>query len=511
MSRATSCYQSRSLVVVIVRQSFRGVWLNQTGLKPYLVNGNRGSRATSTTAGYNKPKREAKASKSEHKTKARITTMMPSPRKRAVVLATVFCSFMFQDTAAFDSLRTANTRASVVAPWTTTINKKPVASLPWSTTRPSKKYSFSLSLSLADQFKEGTDEGVETQEPQATSLLVKLASSAFGASSPFGALALVACVVIFHESGHYLNAKVLGVPVDEFSVGVGPKLLSFEAFGDTFSLRALLLGGYVSINQAALLTLPWLQRINILSAGVLFNFLLSFLIYTGQILVGKGLPIAVFGQGIVVCGLDKGAAAKGSLRKGDTIEAVNGKTLLTEPTSSEMEVQRAISKLIDEVQATPEGETVVFTVLNPKTSQVKNVKIKPKCTQFGKPSLGVFLIPNYVGVDTRKTDSNPLEAAAFAATHVATATKDTAIGLVTFTGDLLSGKTGSSEYSVSGPVGVIKRASEVVKTKDWDTVLKYVAAISINFGVINCFPIPPSDGFQILYTAAEAFWKQTQQ
>jgi membrane-associated protease RseP (regulator of RpoE activity) len=57
-------------------------------------------------------------------------------------------------------------------------------------------------------------------------------------------------------------------------------------------------------------------------------------------------------------------------------------------------------------------------------------------------------------------------------------------------------------------VGVIKRASEVIETQDWDIVLKYAAAVSINLGVINCFPIPPSDGFQILFTAAQALWQK---
>jgi membrane-associated protease RseP (regulator of RpoE activity) len=325
------------------------------------------------------------------------------------------------------------------------------------------------------------------------------------ASSPLGALAVLACVVLYHESGHYLTAKSFGVQIDEFSVGIGPKLLGFRAFGDQFNLRALPMGGYVNFNAASLLALPILPRIQILAAGVVFNLLLAFLIYTGQILAGKGLPVAVFDAGILVSGLDKGAAAKGLLRTGDVIEAVNGKPLLTSPTSSEMEVQRAISNLIDEVQATPEGESVVFTVLNPKTSKVTNVKIKPK-RKGGRASLGVFLMPNFVGVDARETD-NPFEAAAFAASHVASITKETAIGLITFTGDFFSGKAGSSEYSVSGPVGVIKRASEVVKTQDWDTVLKYTAAVSINLGVINCFPIPPSDGFQIIFTAAEALWK----
>lgn len=53
---------------------------------------------------------------------------------------------------------------------------------------------------------------------------------------------LISCL---QEAGHYLAARSFGIAVEEFSVGVGPKILGFQAFGDDFSLRALPLGGYV--------------------------------------------------------------------------------------------------------------------------------------------------------------------------------------------------------------------------------------------------------------------------
>lgn len=330
--------------------------------------------------------------------------------------------------------------------------------------------------------------------------------------SPLGAITLLSCIVLFHELGHYVTAKSMGVTVDEFSVGIGPKLLGLQlpfSSGDPFSLRALPLGGYVRLNLASLAILPWFLRMEILAAGVLFNLLLSFLIYTGLILVGdKGLPAAVFDRGIAVSGMDKGAPAQGLLRPGDVIEAVNGKSLLTAPTMSELQVNRAISKLIDEVQATPDGESVIFTVLQSKTGRVKNVPVKPQESQklSGKRTVGVYLSPNYIGVDSRKKTDNPLDAAAWSASQVATMTKDTVIGLWVFAGDVLQGKAASSEYRLSGPVAVVKRASNIVKTQEWETVFKYAAAASINLAVLNCFPIPPSDGFQILMTGLQAFW-----
>jgi membrane-associated protease RseP (regulator of RpoE activity) len=64
-------------------------------------------------------------------------------------------------------------------------------------------------------------------------------------ASPVGAVAVLAGVILIHESGHYLAARVFGIEVEEFSIGVGPKVLGFQAFGNDFNLRAFPLGGYV--------------------------------------------------------------------------------------------------------------------------------------------------------------------------------------------------------------------------------------------------------------------------
>lgn len=66
------------------------------------------------------------------------------------------------------------------------------------------------------------------------------------AASPIGSVVILAGIVVVHELGHYLAAKRIGVSVEEFSVGFGPKLFGFQRpNGDEFNLRALPLGGYV--------------------------------------------------------------------------------------------------------------------------------------------------------------------------------------------------------------------------------------------------------------------------
>jgi len=67
--------------------------------------------------------------------------------------------------------------------------------------------------------------------------------------SPLGSLGVVATIVLVHEAGHYLAARSLKMKVDEFSIGVGPKLFGFTAFGNDFSLRGLPIGGYVKFPE----------------------------------------------------------------------------------------------------------------------------------------------------------------------------------------------------------------------------------------------------------------------
>lgn len=341
--------------------------------------------------------------------------------------------------------------------------------------------------------------------PPSSPLLIQLASS------PLGAIVVLLGVVLFHESGHYLAAKALGVHPEEFSVGFGPKITGIQAFGDEFNLRAVPFGGYVRFSAFNLLQLSWQERVAISSAGPVFNFFLAFLFYFIQIFNsgGTGLMQYIFDQGVIVSGTaGPDAAANGIVRRGDLIVAVNSTPVPTiSPKSpSEDEAQRAISKIITTVQSTPDGESVQLSILrNRKASNPLDLRIRPKLNDAGTPSIGIFLEPNVVGAELLQSDS-PLEAASLAFQYTWVLSREIAIGLVTFARDFVSRK--KSEYGVRGPLGVIERASEVVATQDRRTILNYAAGISINFGVVNLFPVPPSDGFQIAFVVAETLWQQ---
>jgi membrane-associated protease RseP (regulator of RpoE activity) len=387
--------------------------------------------------------------------------------------------------------------------------------------------------------------------------------------------------------------------VEEFSIGVGPKLLGFRAFGDEFNLRAIPLGGYVRFpenynstlvreqEQAALkaardfdaqqerdlkykivnaLTLgalddsrrrdekarraklrlesapyrqswwsrfrgssvkeepdildiedvkidyyddpkllqnrPWFERAVVLSAGVVFNLILAFFIYFGEICYGPGVPRPIFAPGALITATPRpDAPANGLLRKGDVIVAVNGGGVSRSSSPLAGEAQKSISDLISMIRATPDGESLHLTIFRRGDDAPIQVDVRPQRVRDGPQTIGVLLSPNFVQSKVIRATS-VLDGSVKAAEYVGILTRETAQGLLSIVGDVLKGKGAGNQ--ISGPIGLIKTGSEVVATQDWSSILTFAAAISINLAVVNALPLPALDGGQLLFVLSEA-------
>lgn len=88
-------------------------------------------------------------------------------------------------------------------------------------------------------------------------------------------LLLLNLLIIIHEFGHFLAAKLTKVDVLEFSVGMGPKIFSKKINNTNYSIRLFLIGGYVQLNEENYKDASWLKQIFILLSGALFNFLFA--------------------------------------------------------------------------------------------------------------------------------------------------------------------------------------------------------------------------------------------
>lgn len=110
---------------------------------------------------------------------------------------------------------------------------------------------------------------------------------------------VLSVLVMFHEFGHFIVAKLSGSRVNEFSIGFGPRLLK-KKYGETeYSFRALLFGGYVALegedeksnDPRAIVNKPWPVRLAVFAAGPLMNILLAFLLlFIVFFSIGRPIP-----------------------------------------------------------------------------------------------------------------------------------------------------------------------------------------------------------------------------
>lgn len=153
--------------------------------------------------------------------------------------------------------------------------------------------------------------------------------------SIIAAVLLFGLMIFVHELGHFLAAKACGVRVNEFAIGMGPKLLSFGKKETKYSLRLLPLGGYCamegededSLDPKAFGNKKVWQRIIIVVAGVTMNFLFGYLL----LLIGMGffMPMndgqVLFGTTTIAGHVEElPPSYQSGLRAGDTILTVNG-------------------------------------------------------------------------------------------------------------------------------------------------------------------------------------------
>lgn len=313
-------------------------------------------------------------------------------------------------------------------------------------------------------------------------------------------LFILTVLVFVHEMGHYWVARRNRVRVDVFSIGFGPELYGWtDRVGTRWKISAVPLGGYVKMygesgfDDAAAEPDPELravsfahkslaQRTAIVAAGPIANFLFAIVVLA--ILFGVlGNPLPLAGVGTVQPGT---AAAEAGLEPGDRILSVAG-----EAVTSFEDLRRVVSANAGErVEIVIErGGAPRVLAATPKPHRIVDKSGEEKVIGL----LGVAPDPEQIGYERQ----DPLSATWMAVER----TVSLSARILSYVGEMITGTRTAEE--LGGPIRIAQLSGEMAQGGVVSLVL-FMAALSINLGLINLFPIPMLDGGHLVYYGFEA-------
>ena len=334
------------------------------------------------------------------------------------------------------------------------------------------------------------------------------------------AVFVFSAVIAIHEFGHFAVAKLCGVQVNEFSIGMGPVLLKKMHHGTQYSLRALPVGGFVALegeespesqqaereersdleerplsqrsgadgspngralkgeelSQPAgkpLNEAPVWQRALIMAAGACMNFLLGFVVMV-ILLAAQNEPIT----SRVIYAVEDGAlCGQTGLEAGDKVLAVNGRRCFV------------ANDMLYELMRT-EDYSASFTVLRDgKKVELPRVQFDTWQDEDGETHMSL----GFTVYGIKKTPVNVVKEAWNSVLYY---------GRIIFTSlmDLLRGR--ESINALSGPVGIVTAIGQAA-SYGWQDLLELLVLITVNLGIFNLLPFPALDGGKVVFLLIE--------
>jgi regulator of sigma E protease len=315
--------------------------------------------------------------------------------------------------------------------------------------------------------------------------------------SILSAIILLGIIIFIHEMGHFLFAKLMGVRVQKFSLGFGPRLIG-KQYGDTeYLISAIPFGGYVKMlgetpgdelqeeeRPFAYNYQPVWKRFTIVFSGPFFNILFAVIIFFFSFLYG--LPVLVAEIGAI---MPNTPAEKAGLMKGDRITVIDGIPI------QQWEEMTGI------IHRSP-GKTLTFTVKrNENTFPISIIPEKKKVPDIFGEGKEVGLIgikPSGASFTKRESFGNAL-------TESIEKTWEMSVLTVVSIWKLIQRVIPMD--TIGGPILIVQMAGEQA-SRGAQNFFIFMAIININLGVLNLLPIPVLDGGHILFLGIEAIRKK---
>jgi len=316
-------------------------------------------------------------------------------------------------------------------------------------------------------------------------------------------LVVLTGIVFVHEWGHYIAARICGVRVETFSIGFGPELFGRNArSGTRWKVSAIPLGGYVKFygdagaastpgetvdrmtaeeRRVSFHHKPVGQRMFIVAAGPLANFIFAILIYAG-LFAFNGQPYTAPVVGEVVAG---SAADTAGFRAQDRVLSIDGRKI------ERFEDIRAAIVLATgnelDVKVLRQGEVVALTVVPRRVEVPDGFGGVARIGQIGVRSAGAVELVRH----------GPLTALWAGVRETGQVVNST----LTYLGRVIRGA--ESGEDLGGPLRIAKMSGDVAQFGIGGLIL-LTAMLSVSIGLVNLFPVPLLDGGHLVYYAVEA-------
>ena len=291
---------------------------------------------------------------------------------------------------------------------------------------------------------------------------------------------IIFCLLItVHEFGHLITAKAVGIKVNEFAIGMGPKLFGFGKGETKYSLRAFPIGGYCAMegededsdDPRAFNNKGFWAKALVVVAGSLMNAILAIIV----------LSMVIFSIGSPTTTLSKvphgGPAAEAGIAAGDTITSIDGKKI-EKWEDLGTEIAAAKDKAVDVTVTHADGTSQTLT-----TQITKNDEGNP-----------------IIGVETKMVRTPGSFFTSIGKGFLATGSM--AKMMYNVVGDLFTGKASFNDFT--GPVGIVKAVGDSAKV-GFVNVAYLAALISLNLAIINLLPLPALDGGRLLFLIIRLF------
>ena len=310
----------------------------------------------------------------------------------------------------------------------------------------------------------------------------------------FASLLVLGLLIFFHEAGHFLAARIQGIRVNGFSIGFGPAILKKEISGITYSIRILPLGGFVSFpddDQESIIpkddpdllrNRPIIQRAFVISAGVLANLLLAWIVLFSQAAL-IGVPSQPNPGVLITTVQPEQAANNAGIQPGDQIVNIDGLDL--------GKGQEAVQLFVGKVQKAADKEITIELV---RGNESKLLAITPS-NKSGIGRIGAQLQPNINESFYPAKDLNEILEQSSA--QFSDLLKRTIRGYQSLFTDFKS-----TSKQLSGPVKIIEIGAQLSEEGSSGLVL-FAALVSINLAVLNSLPFPLLDGGQMMLLLIE--------